>query len=83
MKFLAFLRWCYVCIALWMPLAPSSLISELYPLIRAYIYLKEQMVKTRKKYNIDGTEVSLLEVRKRSLLDIRKLIKVMIAFKFL
>lgn len=64
-----------------MPLAPSSLISELYPLIRAYIYLKKQMVKTRK--NIDRTEVSLLEVRKRSLLDIRKLIKVMIAFKFL
>lgn len=36
------------------------------------------MVKTRK--NIDGTEVSLLEV---SLLAIRKLIKVMIALKFL
>lgn len=67
-----------MCIALWMPQAPPSLISELYPLIRAYLYLKEQMVKTRK--NIDGTEVSLLEVRKRSLLDTRKLIKVMVAF---
>lgn len=45
---LAFPRWCNVCIVLWMPLAPRSLISELYPLIRVYIYLQEQMVKTRK-----------------------------------